>query len=147
METLLTSIEKINSLILLTIIILLFHSCNSNKFIVESKNEKDCHYYKEYKNIFLIECLRRGYNNSLCINDILSLDASTMHELPPNLLLLEEINNLAIYTTKIIKMDSIKRNELVYDDGPLGKINAIHICLDFYNKNSKLDSLARLSCK
>lgn len=124
-------------------LVLALTSCSifkKNSEIIEPKYRTD-YYYQENKNIFYRNCLKYGFNNDSCINQILDQDCGYMQDLFLNLSHYDEIKKLAMETSLMIKKDSI--NEMKRAEGAAGRKIVINTCLNHFLYDGKLDSLAK----
>lgn len=112
---------------------------NNNK-IIEPKY-RAAYYYQEYKNIFYRNCLKYGFNNDSCINQILAQDCGYMQDMFLSLNHYDEIKKLAIETSIMIKEDSIHGMDRA--EGAAGRKVVFNTCLNHFLYDVKLDSLAK----
>ena len=126
----------------LLFIMFLLISCKSMKTKSDAgiSNKQTNYYYKEYKNIFYRNCLQYGFNNDACINSLLSQDCGYIQDFYLSLEHYNEIKELAINVSNIIKQDSISGMDRA--EGAAGRKIVLNICLDHFMNDKKLDSLA-----
>ena len=136
------------------LLLILFISCSvKNKVETEPINKKSENLVREFKMVFLKECIRKGSQNK-CY-DCLSRDISTSSDFILGLKNYKLIDSLVGKINHNIYIDSLERInrfcngcdedtlQRKIDSGTIGR-QTFGFCLDYYTSN-ELDSIARTS--
>ena len=104
-----------------------------------------CEYKDEFKKVYFIDCIRRGYNDSPDIRKILNQDRSRMGDFPLWFNGYRLTDSLALLTQKEIQADSIERDTVPRFPDDRGNKRVFLFCLMKY-ESEWLDSIASRFC-